>query len=46
MIKTIITDHDLNFKSKIVVINYDFNYFKKFKTVIINYSFDDMTRRR
>ena len=45
MIKTIVINHDLNFKSKIIVINYDFNYLKNFKTVVINYGFSDTTKK-
>ena len=45
MIKTIVTNHNFNFKYKIVVNNYDFNYFKKFKNIVTNYGFGDVIRK-
>ena len=41
-LKTIIINHGFNFKSKIIIGDYNFNFLKKFKTIVINYDFDDM----
>ena len=42
LIKTVVTNHDFDFKPKTIVGDYDFNFLKKFKTIITNYDFDDM----
>ena len=40
MIKTVVTNHEFNFKFKIVVGDYDFDHLKKkFKPVVTNYGF-------
>ena len=35
-IKTIIINHDFNFKPQIINSDYDFNFLNKFKIIIIN----------
>ena len=45
-IKTIIINHVFNFKSKIIISDYDFNFLNKFKIIVINYSFDDTTKNQ
>ena len=44
--KTVTSNHDFNFKLKIVIGDYGFNFFNKFKIIITNYSFDDTTKKQ
>ena len=45
-IKTIIINHDFNFKPKIALDDYDFNFLNKFKIIIINYGFNERTKNQ
>ena len=44
--KTIATNQCFNFKSKIIINDYDFNIFLKIKIIFINYDFNDIMREK